>query len=355
MTEIASEKARAAITALERTEPYDFVIHRLAGDASDRRYFRVTYGAYGQKKSLVMMELADPATRLKSEEVTLYHDESGELPFLNIHRFLEDIGLPVPRVYHSDLNAGVLLLEDLGDTLLVQIAQSLNRDLTKRLYQRALDLLVYLQIEGTKKLGPNCKAASQAFSTELFLWEFRHFIEYGIELRINPLPPTAKQELDDACRRWAERLAALPRVFVHRDYHSRNLLVLGDRLGILDFQDALTGPATYDLASLLRDSYVDLGWEMVDELVDYYLERWRRRGGPQVDRKIFLNNLWATAMQRNLKAAGRFVYIERVKKKSGYEKDIPRTLSYLEGYARRAPDLRPLIDMIRCWVPELRC
>jgi hypothetical protein len=350
---VAAEKAMRTVRMLEHAQPYDLTLHRLAGDASDRRYYRVTYGAFGEKRTAVMMVLAPPESRLKSDEVTLYHDESGELPFLNIHRFLESIGAPVPRVLLTDMEAGVLLLEDLGDTLLFDVVAQGDRELIARLYKRALDQLVYLQVQGAARLTDRCVAAQQRFSPELFHWEFRHFLEYGIEARRGPLPVEPRRELDEMFRRWAARLAALPAVFVHRDYHSRNLMVAGDRVVMIDFQDALLGPATYDLASLLRDSYVDLGWTLVDELVEYYLAAWSKRTGETVDRATFTPNLWATAMQRNLKAAGRFVYLERVKGKPGYEKDIPRTLGYLRGYRERAPELAELIDRLAPWTPEL--
>jgi aminoglycoside/choline kinase family phosphotransferase len=354
MTKTAAEKAREAVTELEKAQPYDLMVHRLAGDASDRRYYRLTYGAFGAPKSVVMMELADAGPFIKSEEVMLYHDETGELPFLSLHRFLAGLGAPVPRVLHQNQSLGVLLLEDLGDTLLLNIALTPPPERVRKLYRRAIDQLVYLQIEGTARLNKDCLASRQAFTTELFLWEFRHFLEYGIEARQGAMPAAARQELDDSFRHWAEQLASMPRVFVHRDYHSRNLMVCGERMVMIDFQDALKGPQTYDLASLLRDSYVDLGWKLVDELVHYYLAVWERRGGRPLHRQDFLSDLWLTALQRNLKAAGRFVYIERVKQKPGYEKDIPRTLSYLAGYAKRAPTLTPLIERLRPWVPELR-
>jgi len=354
MNPTASEKALRAVKQLEMATPYDLLLHRLAGDASDRRYYRVVYGAYGEKKTVVMMELADPANQLKSEEVTLYHDESGELPFLNIHRWLESVGASVPRILVQDIEHGVLLLEDLGDKLLLDVAEEGDREQIVKWYQRAIEQLVYLQIEGTARLNANCMAANQAYSTELFLWEYEHFVEYGIEARVNSMPAAGRKHLLAVCRKWSEHLASLPQVFVHRDYHSRNLMLHGEKLALIDFQDALTGPATYDLASLLRDSYFDLGWDLVDELVDHYLQCWDKRGGDKLDREQFLTDLWATAMQRNLKAAGRFVYIERVKNKAGYEKDIPRTLSYFDGYRQRAPQLAELIDLLRPWIPELK-
>jgi N-acetylmuramate 1-kinase len=352
MTDLA-QLAQTAISEMENVTPYDLLVHRMGGDASDRSYHRVTYGAFGELRSVVMMKLADTGPFIKSEEVTLYHDEAGELPFLNIHRFLESIGAPVPKVlFRSVDRLGVLLLEDLGDTLLLDVAHA-DPENAAWLYRRAIELMVYLHLEGTRRLTNDCVATKQAFSTELLLWEFRHFVEYGIEERQGELPAEEKARLDEVFLGWAEHLAGLPRVLTHRDFHARNLMVRGDNLVLIDFQDALLGPATYDLASLVRDSYFDLGWETVDALVEHYLNTWERRRGPEIDRKAFLTDLWATALQRNLKAAGRFVFIERVKGKPGYEKDIPRTLSYLAGYVERAPQLGPLVEALRPHTPEL--
>lgn len=347
-----ADLAQRAVTELENVAPYDLMVHRMGGDASDRSYFRLTYGIFGESRSLVMMKLADTGPFIKSEEVALYHDETGELPFLNIHRFLESVGLPVPRVLHADVPGRVLLLEDLGDTLLLEVAMT-QPERARKLYERAIDQLVYLQTEGTDRLTDDCMVTRQNYSAEMLLWEFHHFLEYGIEARHGPVPTAEKAALEALFGQWAEHLAALPRVFVHRDYHARNLMIANDRVVTIDFQDAVLGPATYDLASLLRDSYFDLGWPLVQQLVDYYCDAWERRRGP-LDREAFTTNLWVTALQRNLKAAGRFVFIERVKGKPGYERDIPRTLSYFAGYAQRAPKLRPLIDRLRPLVPELQ-
>jgi len=352
MTQDIIDKARHAASQREKTEPYDLLLHRMGGDASDRSYYRVHYGAFGKRRSAVLMVLADSGPFIQSEEVTLYHDESGELPFLNIHRFLEGIGAPVPRVLFCDLSQGIILLEDLGDTLLSDAAGDPDRDKVKKLYRRAIDQLVYLQIEGSRRLTDDCLAGKQTYSADMFRWEFNHFVEYGIEARGGVIPASVKEELTRIIWKWSEHLALLPQVFTHRDYHSRNLMAAGERLVMIDFQDALLGPSTYDLASLLRDSYVDLGWETVEELVAYYLETWRRRGGEPLEEEHFRRDLWATALQRNLKAAGRFVFIEQVKGKPGYLKDIPRTLSYLPGYVRRAPALGELVERLLPYTPE---
>jgi aminoglycoside/choline kinase family phosphotransferase len=150
----------------------------------------------------------------------------------------------------------------------------------------------------------------------------------------------------------AELMAAQPRVFTHRDYHSRNLMVNGGGLGVLDFQDALLGPAMYDLASLLRDAYIALEEELVTELIGYYLDQvgTERVGG--LDRESFRRLFDFTSIQRNLKAAGRFVYIDRVKGNPKFLCDIPRTLGYVRRNLLKYPELSTLRKHLTPYVPE---
>jgi hypothetical protein len=152
----------------------------------------------------------------------------------------------------------------------------------------------------------------------------------------------------------AELLAAQPRVFTHRDYHSRNLMVTGDRLGVLDFQDALMGPAAYDLASLLRDAYLALDESLIDELLAAYLDRMEQSGAGLGDRAAFRRLFDLTSIQRNLKAAGRFVYIDRVKKNPKFLADIPRVLGYVRRNLVKYPELSTLRKHLTPYVPELQ-
>jgi aminoglycoside/choline kinase family phosphotransferase len=157
-----------------------------------------------------------------------------------------------------------------------------------------------------------------------------------------------------AFRTIAELIAAQPRVFTHRDYHSRNLMVDGARLGVLDFQDALMGPAAYDLASLLRDAYLALDESLIDELIAAYLDRMHEAGAGLGDRGSFRRLFDLTSIQRNLKAAGRFVYIDRVKKNPKFLDDIPRVLGYVRRNLAKYPELATLRTHLIPYVPELQ-
>jgi hypothetical protein len=152
----------------------------------------------------------------------------------------------------------------------------------------------------------------------------------------------------------AEAIAAQPLVFTHRDYHSRNLMVIGDKLGVLDFQDALMGPASYDLASLLRDAYLALEEPLIEELLEAYLDRMAQAGINLGDRAAFRRLFDLTSIQRNLKAAGRFVYIDRVKQNPKFLADIPRVLGYVKGNLDRYPELARLRNHLAPYVPELQ-
>jgi aminoglycoside/choline kinase family phosphotransferase len=138
-------------------------------------------------------------------------------------------------------------------------------------------------------------------------------------------------------------------VFVHRDYHSRNLMVTGDRLRVIDFQDALMGPRTYDLASLLRDSYVSLDHALVDRLIGYYLAA---LAGPRPDTAAFQRLFDLTGFQRNLKAAGRFIYIEKVKGRPTHLPYVTPTLHSAKRVLERYPDLTELRGLLAPYVPE---
>lgn len=157
----------------------------------------------------------------------------------------------------------------------------------------------------------------------------------------------------------ADLIASQPFVFTHRDYHSRNLMVYGTRLGVIDFQDALMGPATYDLASLLRDSYLALDESIIDEMIDRYITGMCEGLDPMTqermlmtDRSGFRRVFDFTSIQRNLKAAGRFVYIDQVKGNPKFLPDIPRTLDYVRCNLEKYPDLEPLRTSLMPYIPE---
>ncbi len=323
----------------------------LPGDASNRRYFRIGAG----QRTAILMVLADPEAFKASEEaVNAAARAADELPFLNIWRHLHGRGLRVPQLFHYDAPLGWLLLEDMGDHLLSQAVAGQSADAMRALYRQAIEELVRLQTLATTPPDARCLAFGRSFDEALLMWEFDHFVEYGIEVRRGgALPPKQREALQSAFRPIAAELAAQPRCFTHRDYHSRNLLVHEGKLWMIDFQDALLGPPQYDLASLLRDSYIALPGELIDQLLEDYATLSGQAGRPVADRTAFRRLFDLASVQRNLKAAGRFVYIDRVKGNPNFLPSIPRTLDNVRANCRRYPELKPLHDLLAPLVPEL--
>jgi hypothetical protein len=261
----------------------------------------------------------------------------------------------VPALYYYDQAAGLLYLEDFGDLLLVQACRDGRSRETAGHYHQAVDVLATIHTAATSPADDRCIAFHRSFDVPLLMWEFDHFLEYGVVARHGkPMCAEDFQPVRAAFQAIAGLMAGQPHVFTHRDYHSRNLIVDGARLGVLDFQDALMGPASYDLASLLRDAYIALDEALVDELVARYLDRMERAGAGLGDRRAFRRLFDFTSIQRNLKAAGRFVYIDRVKKNPKFLADIPRVLGYVRRNLEKYPELAPLRKHLTPYVPELQ-
>jgi aminoglycoside/choline kinase family phosphotransferase len=326
----------------------------LAGDASNRRYFRITLR--GAPSSLILMQLADPEGFKKSEEaVSGASSQITELPFTNVLTHLRRTGVPVPQLHYYDREAGLLYLEDFGDLTLAEACRQADRTQLETLYRQAIDQLVLFQIKGTTPPEPRCIAFHRRFDVPLLMWEFDHFLEYGITARLGkPMAPADEAAIRAEFQRVAELLAAPPPVFVHRDYHSRNLMVDGSRIGIIDFQDALMGPATYDLASLLKDAYIELDEAVVDGLIDHFLDGLAAHKQGWTDRAAFRRLFDLTSIQRNLKAAGRFVYIDQVKHNPKFLADIPRVLGYVKRNLSKHPELAKLRRLLAPYVAELQ-
>jgi aminoglycoside/choline kinase family phosphotransferase len=327
---------------------------QLAGDASNRRYFRMTLR--GSPASFILMQLADPEGFKKSEEaVSGVSAHITELPFINVLRHLSRTGVTVPQLHHYDREAGLLYLEDFGDLTLAEVCRRADRAEVESLYRRAIDQLVQFQVKGTQPPNPGCIAFHRRFDVPLLMWEFDHFLEYGIVARQGkPMCADDWTSLRAEFQRIAELLAGQPQVFVHRDYHSRNLMVEGSRIGIIDFQDALMGPATYDLASLLKDAYIELDEAVVEGLIDHFLDGLAAHGQRHLDRAAFRRLFDLTSIQRNLKAAGRFVYIDRVKHNPKFLADIPRVLGYVKRNLSKYPELATLRTHLAPYVAELQ-
>ncbi len=290
----------------------------LAGDASTRRYARCTLRGEGAPASVVIMIMADAAVAMSSEELGIFGEEGpDELPFLNMHRYLAARTDAVPEVYARADDSRLLLLEDVGDTTLWKAAVSAKAD-AEGLFREALSLLADLQSRCTDD-GSGCYAFLQAFDERLFAWEFEHFLEHGL-LQVSERDVAAcRAEL----AKVASQLAALPRVFSHRDYHAWNIHVDAGRLRLIDFQDALLAPALYDVASLLTDRCTP---ELVDTEMEarllaafHELQRAGRLGGIEQTTEAYR----LCALQRALKVIGRFNYLADAKGKTAYLDMLP--------------------------------
>ena len=332
----------------------------LAGDASNRRYYRLHLSG-APVSSLILMQLADPEGFKASEEaVSGKEAEISELPFINVLKHLRAVDIPVPTLCFYDEPAGLLFLEDFGDVTLAQACQGASSATIASHYRQAIDVLVQIHVQASAPTRVPCLAFSRSFDVPLYLWEFEHFLEYGIIARQGkPMCSEDALPVQEEFHKIAEWLASQPMVFTHRDFHSRNLMVDGDRLGVIDFQDALMGPVTYDVASLLRDSYIALDESLIDALLVYYREQMCQAlpasqhttmhlNDPDMFRRLFD----FTSIQRNLKAAGRFVYIDRVKGNPNFLASIPRTLQNVHANLTKYPQLHRLLTHLSPYVPE---
>ena len=310
----------------------------LAGQASTRRYFRVVTG--GSPSTCVVMQL--PAEDRESPEESY--------PFLNVQKFLMQRGFAVPKVYQAAIAQGMIGLEDLGDrTLELAVKESGDRSHVATLYKRTLSLIGSLQDLGATP-DQDCVAFRRRFDFKLLRWELEHFSEWLL-LEDRKIHLTDKEQaiVAESFDRIAQELADLPPVLVHRDFQSRNLMISGKgEVCVIDFQDALLGPHVYDLVALLRDSYVDLGSGQVHDLIDEFcIQRGLEAAGT---RRLF----HLQTVQRKLKDAGRFVFIDRKRGNPAFLQSIPLSLNYVRDALSELPEYSELRFVLGKHVPELR-
>ena len=307
----------------------------LTGDASDRKYFRIL--------------LPDAPSIVLSLYSSAFDFET--LSFVNVARLLEAMPVPIPRVLgHAD-DLGVLALDDLGDvTLQAHLGASTPAE-HAALYRQAVALIATLQRRGAELESTGYMPYGIAFDVEKLTWEMDFFIKHFLEAyRGVVLSDEQRATLREQFAVLVNRLASEPRVLCHRDYHSRNLMLHGSRLYIIDFQDARMGPDTYDLVSPLRDSYVDLPEQTVEELIAYFLAL---KG--ETDRaEEFRDRFHLMALQRNLKALGTFGYQTTARRNPVYIQYIPRTLRYVRDNLASLPLFGRLGELLAGHVEEFR-
>ncbi len=296
----------------------------LAGDASFRRYLRLRT----DRESFVVMD-APP-------------DNEDSRPFVHVAGLLRAAGVNVPEVHAFDLDRGFLLLDDLGS---VSYLDRLDGASAPALYRDALAALVRMQDKVPADAVPPYDEARLAAELELFPEWF-----LGAHLG-RPPTGTERRVLDEAFALLIEAALAQPRVFVHRDYHSRNLMVHARNPGILDFQDAVAGPLTYDPVSLFRDAYISWPAPRVYEWLDDYTGLATQAGLLSAElpvdavRARVRRDFDLMGVQRHIKVAGIFARLWHRDRKAAYLGDIPLVLGYLLDVVAGYPELEPLAGL----------
>ena len=325
-------------------------IQKLFGEASYRIYYRIKLN---DGKTLIVMK-TPPGIQSASEEITNYQGTKNEPPFLNIQRYLAAHELPVPQVLATDLNNGLILLQDLGDKTFEKLLENCNDGMRLFFYKQAIDLLLKFQKTGEQFHDAECMAFKRSFDLNLLTWEFDHFLEYGIEDRFGiKIPAADKQKMQELGLKMIQPIVEIPYGLTHRDYQSRNLMFYGYDFYLIDFQDALLGPPQYDMVALLRDSYVELPFATVEVLLDTYLAGRKKVGLSEVDSNEFKNNFHRITLQRKLKDAGRFQYIFKMKGNPNFLPHLPTSLRYVKQAFVELPEYHELQGILGKYVKEL--
>lgn len=321
-----------AYTLLKSEKKYEDAsirIQPLAGDASLRQYLRLHLP--GGKSSVLM--LAEPFV-------------AAENNFLLIRELLEKQKVPCPDLEAMDEKKGAILLEDLGDrTMLHELNVIHNPEQELKYFQQALALLVTFHKNAKDTGSKKIVGFSQAFDEEKLMWEvdftFEHLFKNYLKRQIPEKTwTTMRESFRDICK----RLEAEPRVFTHRDYHSRNIMMrANDEMVCIDFQDARMGLRQYDLASILRDSYYQLSDERVYSLVDYYLQLVEKEEGQRLDRAHFIKLFDLMSIQRNYKAIGSFTSFYAKRGDPMYLRFVGNTFENIRKNLLKFPEYKELL------------
>lgn len=308
---------------IARTLGDDAQVALISGDASFRRYFRVQL----PKQSFIAMDSPPELVPVA--------------PFIALANAYQARGIKAPEVKAAELSQGFLLLSDLGDT---QLLDALNSDNVSHYYGRALALLdqVLTITEADGESLPD-------YDDEFVLRELNIFLEWLVQhhLKLN-IDDQAREMIDECFGLLIDNVAQQPKVGMHRDYHSRNLMLCDDELAVIDFQDAVIGPITYDAVSLLRDCYVRWPDEVITPLIAQHYQQMRTLGLIEETVSLSQYRRWfdLMGMQRHLKAAGIFCRLNYRDAKPGYMKDIPLTLSYVRDIGAQYPEFTPFITWL---------
>jgi aminoglycoside/choline kinase family phosphotransferase len=320
---VLSELVRRVDPQIDEVQPV-----QMTGGASTRRFFRIPM----QTRSAVAMFVPGAPTHEIQKDPAHPH----RWPFLEVRDLLAARRIRVPTILADGTEHGWLLMEDLGDDTVANFL--LKHPGRKRdVYQKAVRDLARAQLE-LAKLPQESIVRSRAFDHDLLRWEIDHFREWGLEARGIQLSADDRRLFDEIADRLAARIASWPRGFVHRDYQSRNLMVIpGTELELawIDFQDALLGPRVYDLVALLSDSYQTFDTPFIEERLDEYATH---MGVSAAERAQIRREFDFVTVQRKLKDAGRFIFIDRTHKNGTFLEFVEPTIKKARAAMERLTD-----------------
>ncbi|WP_373002748.1 aminoglycoside phosphotransferase family protein [Sulfurimonas sp.] len=300
------------------TTPYrDYEISIASADASFRKYYRLS----GANKTLLLMD-----SSLEKDSLA---------PFIDVTSRLLDVDVNAPRILEKNLKDGFLIIEDFGNIHYLNILNDTNY---KELYSKAIDTIITMQDADTKDL-PLYDKAFLHFEMDLMKdW----YLEKNLKVTLNK---SQKKTIEKSLETISNVVLSQPQnVFVHRDYHSRNIMLTkDDKIGVIDYQDAMRGAITYDLVSLLKDCYIAYEREEIEKLV---LE-FRDKKGLDASNSEFLKWFDFMGMQRHIKVLGIFSRLFLRDSKDGYLKDIPLTLKYTIDAASRYEETKDLAELLK--------
>lgn len=295
----------------------DFVIEVASADASFRRYFRVRLND-NPVQSYIVMD-APP-------------DKEDCAPFIKIAQLLEGAGVHAPHIYQYDAAQGFMLLSDLGNCAYLD---QLNQHTADTLYADAITAIINMQ---------QINAELPAYNESLLRTEMSLFGDWYLARHLQ-LELTSEQQrvLDNVINLLVDNALQQQQGFVHRDYHSRNLMQLDENNpGVIDFQDAVLGPVSYDLVSLIKDCYI--AWPRQKQL--QWIEQYLAQSGLQTDTATFIKQLDLMGLQRHIKVCGIFARLNYRDGKPGYLADIPRTLAYVFDVCQRYDELKEFTTLL---------
>ncbi len=330
------------LLAYKSDKVFDFSVDPLFGDASGREYFRVKFG----EESCIAAIVAQGGTPEFGRGDPFYD-------FISIQSHLKSMGLRVPEVYAVKKDSRSLLLEDLGDNTMFNSIQT-DPDSKFRMVKFGVNLLSMWQEAVYKRKNFDTVVDKRSFNKSLFMDEFYHFYEYMIEKRVYHLPFDGLwNKLQKHFTKITKELTDSPYIFSHRDFQSKNIMINNGEGYLIDFQDAILAPAVYDLVSLVRDSYIVLSDEELDSILKLF---WKIN---PVSRELYKNyehferTFHLQTIQRKLKDAGRFIFLNQLKGKKWFIPYVQPSLRYVRSSLIKL-EMEGLLEILGPYIPELQ-